>query len=166
MSPSVRVKKSRFFYASLDGDPVELPVPPPPRQRSRSVIEIFSRPPLQSSPNFSTQGGRHRSNTDAVHPGSQRLSRVSQHIMSTSTWRSRDALLLEHERNSFPTHEPDRHASSLRAQRSRSTATNDDRQHGRVDDAISIALSSSDHYQDEPDDHDEAVVDHLDVIGK
>jgi hypothetical protein len=163
--PSVRVKRSRFFYASLSDDTPDTPVPPPSaRHRSRSVVEIFSGSPPQGSPNVASQGGRARANTDAVPPGSPSLSRVSHHIMNASTARSRDAPLLERERSNLSAHGSTRYASLLRNQRSGSIAINDDRRHGRVDDAVSISLSTSDHYQEEPEDHDEAVVDHLDVI--
>lgn len=160
--PSVRVKRSRQFY-TLSGNAPETPVPPPARPRSQSVAEIFTGPPLLSSPiglNVATQGRRARSNTYNPSPGSPILSRVSQHINNTGpgTWSSRDTPLLQHQIPDFS--DTERNGSPLRYQRSTSFAANAG--HGHVDEAV----NSADGAQEEHEDHDEAVVDHLDVIGK
>lgn len=161
--PSVRIKRSRQFYSTLSGQSPEIPAPTPPaRRRSQSVVQIFSGPALDSSaePNSGTQGrSRARANTLAPAPynpalGSPVISRVSQHISNTGpgTWNSRNTPFLQHRSGDFSS--PERTESPLQLNLQRSTSSR-----GHVDDAISNADVAQ-------DDHEEAVVDHLDVIGK
>lgn len=77
---------------------------------------------------------------------------------NNGTWRSQDTPLLEHRRSDFSMGKVARNSSPLRNQDSGNYTS----EQGRVDDANSVTAG----VQDELEDHEEDVVDHLDVIGK
>jgi hypothetical protein len=77
--PSIRVKTSRSFYKTLEDEAPSTPAPPSRRPRSKSVIEVFSGPFLQSPDPQSP-----RPQSYAPNLGGARLSRVSQQISNSS----------------------------------------------------------------------------------
>lgn len=77
--PSIRVQTSRSFYRTIEEEAPSTPVPPTRRPRSRSVIEVFSGPLLQSPDPQSPRPQPH-----APDLGGARQSRVSQQISDSS----------------------------------------------------------------------------------
>ena len=77
--PSIRVKTSRSFYKTIDEEAPASPAPQNKRPRSKSVIEVFGSPFLQSPDPQSP-----RPQSYAPNLGGARLSRVSQLISNSS----------------------------------------------------------------------------------
>ena len=77
--PSIRVKTSRSFYKTIEEEGPSTPASPNRRPRSKSVIEVFSGPLLQSPDPQSPQP-----QSLAPNIGGARLSRVSQQISNSS----------------------------------------------------------------------------------
>ena len=78
--PSIRVRTSRSFYKTLEEGAPPTPALPSRRPRSKSVIEVFSGPLLQSP---DPQSPRPQSYAPP-NLGGARLSRVSQQISNSS----------------------------------------------------------------------------------
>ena len=82
--PSIRVKTSRSFYKTLDEEAPSTPASPNRRPRSKSVIEVFSGPLLQSPDPQSPRLQPPQPQSYTPNIGGARLSRVSQHISNSS----------------------------------------------------------------------------------
>ena len=77
--PSIRVRTSRSFYKTLEGEAPASPAQPNRRPRSKSVIEVFSGPPFLQSPDLQSP------RPESYAPNLRRpLSRVSQQISNSS----------------------------------------------------------------------------------
>lgn len=77
--PSIRVRTSRSFYKTLEEEAPTSPAPTTRRPRSKSVIEVFGSPFLQSPDPQSP-----RPHSYAPNLAGARLSRVSQQISNSS----------------------------------------------------------------------------------
>lgn len=82
--PSIRVKTTRSFYKTLEEEAPSTPASPNRRARSKSVIEVFSGPLLQSPDPQSPDLQSPRPLSYAPNLGGARLSRVSQQISNSS----------------------------------------------------------------------------------
>jgi hypothetical protein len=152
--PSIRVRRTPSYYESLRNDLND----PAAFVRSQSASEGY---PFLDEQDTVRQSRRARTSTYADPAQIQRISRVSAHIANDNTWGPGDMILTENGMRHVP-------FNSSRQNRYLHPNQYSGSQSG-VQRQPSVALSfrsRSDQFVDGSEDHDEAVVDHLDVIGK